>query len=114
VCGLCAALGASRNWTDAAGHDAFRRHGGKVTVRQEREARVALLNLLLAPSGLHIRDWGGNSYMLESRDGRRENVYNLNGIWAAVDALIPGGCDPLDPRLLDTLAKAQAGDAPDQ
>jgi hypothetical protein len=107
VCSLCAALGASRNWTDAAGHDAFRRHGGKVTVRQEREARVALLNLLLAPSGLRIRDWGGNSYMLEARDGRRQNVYNLNGIWAAADALIPGGCDPLDPRFLDTLAKTQ-------
>jgi hypothetical protein len=114
VCSLCAALGASRNWTDAAGKDAFRRHGGKVTVRQEREARVALLNLLLAPSGLRIRDWGGNSYMLQTQDGRRENVYNLHGIWAAVDALIPGGCDPLDPRLLDALANSRPGDRADQ
>ena len=108
MCSLCAVLGASRNWTDAAGHDAFRRHGGKVTLRQEREARVTLLNIVLAPSGLHVRDWGGNSYVLQRRDGRQENVYNLSGIWAAVDMLSPGGCDPLDLRLLDDLTKPQS------
>jgi len=114
VCSLCAALGASRNWADAAGHAAFQRHGGKVTLRQEREGRVALLNLLLAPCGLRIRDWGGNSYVLQNRDGRRENVYNLNGIWAAVDVLSPGGCDPLDSRFLDSLVKPRPGDPADQ
>ena len=115
MCSLCAALGASRFWTDAAGHGAFRHNGGKLTLRHEREARVALLNRLLAPFGLRIRDWGGNSYVLQNHDGRRQNVYNLNGIWAAVDALIPGGCDPLDPRFLDTLSKAEPGcDVPHQ
>jgi hypothetical protein len=114
VCSLCAALGASRNWTDAAGHAAFQRHGGKVTLRQERERLVALLNLLLAPSGLCVRDWGGNSYMLQNRDGRRENVYNLNGIWAAVDVLSPGGCDPLDSRFLNSLVKPHPGDPVDR
>jgi hypothetical protein len=52
--------------------------------------------------------------MLQNRDGRRENVYNLNGIWAAVDVLMPGGCDPLDSRFLDSLVKAQPGDPADQ
>jgi hypothetical protein len=106
VCSLCSALGASRYWTDAAGRDAFRRHDGKVTRRQEREARVALLNLLLAQSGVGVRDWGGNSYVLQNRDGRRLNVYNLNGIWESVEALTSHRCDPLDQHFIDTLTKS--------
>lgn len=105
MCSLCSALGASRYWTDAAGHSAFRRNGGKVTRRQEREARVALLNQMLVPSGVCIKDWGGNSYLLQTRDGRRQNVYNLNGIWAAVETLTSGKIDPLEQHFIDTLTR---------
>ena len=104
MCSLCAALGSSRYWNDAAGHEAFRWNGGRFSLRSEREARVALLNHLLCASGVSVRDWGGNSYILQNRQGRRQNVYNLNGIWAAVDILSPGGCDPLDAGFLDALS----------
>lgn len=105
MCALCAALSGSRYWTDAAGNDAFRIDGAKVTLRKEREKRVALLNRVLAPKGIAIKDWGGNSYILQDGVGRRENVYNLAGVWTVVDRLGDGLCDPLDPDLLDILAQ---------
>ncbi|PWR19498.1 hypothetical protein [Zavarzinia aquatilis] len=106
MCGLCAALGGSRYWTDAAGSDAFTRNGGKVTLRAERERRVAFLNRVLDHYGLTVHDWGGNSYVLSDRRGRRENVYNLEGIWSLVDRMAATDCDPLDPALLSRLGGA--------
>jgi hypothetical protein len=100
MCSLCAALGASRHWTDAAGHDGFRARGGKVTVRAEREQRVAILNRILNARGLTIADWGGNSFILEDQTGRRRNIYNLAGIWAQVHDLSGEAMDPLEPALL--------------
>jgi hypothetical protein len=100
MCSLCAALGASRYWTDAAGHDAFRQYGGKLTARSEREQRVAILNSLLNTRGITIADWGGNSYILEDQTGRRENVYNLAGVWAQIQEMLGAALDPLAPELL--------------
>ncbi len=76
LCSLCAALGASRNWTDAAGQAAFSRMGNPVTLREERGRRVALLNAVLQQYGLSIADWGGNSYVMSNtRRPQREHVH---------------------------------------
>lgn len=104
MCSLCAALGGSRYWTDAAGRDAFAGDGRKVTLRAERERRVAFLDRLLGHYGLSIRDFGGNSYVLMDRRGRRENVYNLAGMWPQVEAMAATQVDPLDAALLERLA----------
>lgn len=106
MCSLCAALGGSRYWTDAAGNTAFSHDGRKVTLRAERMRRVAFLDLILGHYGLSVRDWGGNSYVLMDRRGRRENVYNLAGIWTLVDEMSAADCDPLDPELLARLQAA--------
>jgi hypothetical protein len=106
MCSLCAALGGSRYWTDAAGHEAFS-HGGKVTIRAEREERVRLLNRIVGFYGLAVRDWGGSSYVLESASGQRSNVYTLSGIWSQLDEAIGKPCDPLDPALLEYLSAAE-------
>lgn len=103
MCGLCAALGSSQDWTDAAGRPEFEKAGHKVTRRSEREARVALANRVLGFYGLELRDWGGNSFVLSDRSGRSENMYNLAGIWAAAERLAGAPCDPLDPALLRVL-----------
>lgn len=106
MCGLCASLGSSKDWTDAAGRPEFERTGRKVTRRAEREARVTMVNCILDYYGLKLTDWGGNSFVLCDRNGRSENIYNLAGIWAAAERLIDGGCDPLDPGLLQQLEQA--------
>lgn len=106
MCGLCAALGSSKDWTDAAGRSEFERAGRKVTRRAERERRVALANRVLRFYGLTLSDWGGNSYVLSNRDRQSENVYNLLGIWAAAERLAGRPCDALDPLLLETLERS--------
>lgn len=111
MCSLCAALGGSRNWTDAAGQAAFAKTGRTVTLREERARRVALLNVVLARYKLTISDWGGNSYVLCDFSGRTANMYTLGGIWADADRLASEPCDPLDPDLIASL-DALAGGAP--
>jgi hypothetical protein len=107
MCSLCAALGGSRFWVDAAGHEAFSRDGGKLSIRAEREERVRLLGRIAAFYGVSIRDWGGSSYMLETQSGRRANVYTLSGIWSQLEELSDKPCDPLEPALLSYLDAAQ-------
>lgn len=104
MCSLCAALGGSRYWTDAAGRAAFARGGRPVTLRQERSRRVALLNAVLAGAGLSVADWGGNSYVVKNAAGRSANVYSLTAIWNEADALAEAPADPLDPVLVAALA----------
>ena len=104
MCSLCAALGGSRYWTDAAGHAEFTDNEGKLTLRKEREKRVTFLAQILSVYGIEIRDWGGNSYVLTGRDGTRHNAYNLAGIWSIMDSIGEKAGDPLDPLLLDRMS----------
>ena len=107
MCSLCAALGASRYWADAAGHEAFSRDGGKLSTRAERQERVRLLGRIAAFYGVSIRDWGGSSYMLETQSGQRANVYTLSGIWSQLEELSDRLSDPLEPALLSYLGAAR-------
>lgn len=103
MCGLCGALGRGDDWTDAAGRREFEEGGRKVVRRLERAQRVALVDAVIRPQGLSIRDWGGNSYILCGRRGVTRNVYNLAGIWSEVDGLTEVNIDPLDDALLTEL-----------
>lgn len=105
MCGLCGALGASQYWTDAAGNRDFQENGISVSRRDEREARVGIINKVLHAANFRVRDWGGNSYVLEGPRGKLENVYNLSGIWSAVDKYTDDDIDPLDPSLLAAMEK---------
>lgn len=109
MCGLCGALGSSQYWTDAAGSADFQRNGVTITRRDERDRRLRLINRLLRSRELMVRDWGGNSYVLEGARGKIDNVYNLAGIWASIDAHGAGALiDPLDPAFLDELEQGDS------
>jgi hypothetical protein len=104
MCSLCAVLGSSRAWTDAAGRSEFAPAGHRITRRHEREQRVAFLNRVLHYYQLQIQDWGGHSYVVTNAQGKSANVYTLQGVWAAAERLVDGhGCDPLDVELLAAL-----------
>jgi hypothetical protein len=104
MCSLCAVLGSSRSWTDAAGRPEFAPAGHPVTHRHEREQRVALLNRLLHYYQLQIHDWGGSSYVITNAHGQSAQAYTLQGVWPAAERLAAGhGCDPLDVGLLEAL-----------
>jgi hypothetical protein len=55
---------------------------------------------LLNSHDISVRDWGGTSYVLQDAAGRRENVYNLAGIWAQIHEMLGTALDPLAPDLL--------------
>jgi hypothetical protein len=107
MCGLCGALGSSQYWTDAAGRPEFEAAGRKVVRRNERSQRVALVNAVLRPYRLTVHDWGGNSFVLQNVLGKKQNVYNLAGVWAAADELAGRPVDPLNEPLLDELEQAR-------
>jgi hypothetical protein len=104
MCALCAVLGSSRYWTDAAGRAEFEADGVKVSKRHEHARRVQLANGVLQTFGLRLKDWGASSYVLENAAGKSEGVYHLNGIWAAAERLSGEVCDPLDEALIARLA----------
>ena len=109
MCSLCDTLGNGSFWTDAAGHPEFDA-AGRVTPRHERSRRVQLVNLVLREYGLHVGDWSGSAYVVESTSGGSEIVYHLNGIWSAAHRLAQRPCDPLDPTLLARLSDVAAAD----
>lgn len=89
MCALCGAL-RNEHWADAGGS------------RRSRVLRVALLERVLAPFGLTVREWAGQ-LVLADRKGRTEVVEDLAGLWAAAERLTGSPVDPLDPRLLEAL-----------
>lgn len=103
MCALCAVLGSSRYWTDTAGRPEFEAQGTKVSKRHEHARRAQLVNAVLNPLGLTLKDWGASAYVLENAAGRSELVYHLNAVWAAADRLAGMRCDPLDEQLIAQL-----------
>jgi|SRR5580658_9439028 hypothetical protein len=93
---MCAALGGSRYWTDLAGKDAFSQNGRPVSLMAERSARVALINDLVASSGVRIQDLAGSSYVVVNAAGESRNAYSLGELWQAVEEVSHRPFDPLD------------------
>lgn len=89
MCALCGALG-NEHWADIGGD------------RRSRVVRVALLDRVLAPFGLTVREWAGQ-LVLADRKGRAEVVEDLAGLWVVAERLTGSPLDPLDPRLLEAL-----------
>jgi hypothetical protein len=104
MCGLCGVLGADNHWTDASARpETFGDRG--TTRRQERFARIALVNRILCHYGLKLGDFEGQSYLLRSATGRAELVPHLAGMWSAAARLAGRPCDPLAPELIAALER---------
>jgi hypothetical protein len=89
VCGLCGVLGSE--------------HWGEVGGRRSRLFRAALLDRVLAASGLGLHEWAGR-YVVRDRKGRSFVVDDLPAVWAAAEQLRGARLDPLDPELVEALA----------
>jgi hypothetical protein len=98
MCALCAALGASRGWHERAGRPESARSGRQIGVREERSRQVAILNQVLTPLAITVRDWSGSSYVVRNAAGRSAEATNPAAIWNSVDALAERPFDPLDPE----------------
>ena len=65
----------------------------------ERQRRIALVNRLLARSGVRLSEQG-RQLIVQSRTGRTKLVTDLAHVWAAADLLGRAGMDPLDEDFL--------------
>ena len=90
MCALCGVL-RNEHWADAGG-------GRRTTV-----IRTALLERVLAHSGLGVREWAGQ-YVVTDGKGRSEVAEDLTGLWAAAERLAGRPLDPLATGLVEALA----------
>jgi len=91
MCSLCGVL-QNEHWADAG------------SGRRARVIRAALLDRILAHSALTLREWAGQ-YVVTDGKGRSEVVADLAGVWAAAERLKGTRLDPLDPALVEALAR---------
>jgi hypothetical protein len=89
MCALCGVL-RNEHWADAGAG------------RRARVLRTTLLEHVLAPSGIGVREWAGQ-YVVSDGKGRSEVAEDLAALWVAVERLAGKPLDPLDPLLLDAL-----------
>ena len=87
MCGACGILSGTLDWADG-----LRPMPGR-TALAERYRRIALVNRLLAPSGVRLRDVGGR-LVVQSATGRTRIVADLAHVWRAADDI---GRRPVDP-----------------
>ena len=90
MCALCGVL-RNEHWADVG------------SGRRARVIRTALLERVLAPSGLGVREWAGQ-YVVSDGKGRAEVADDLAGVWAAVERLSGRPLDPLDPAVMEALS----------
>jgi hypothetical protein len=98
MCEVCAVFGIGQHWTEAAQRSDARMPAPDIARhRRERRSRIALLNALMAGTGVVVADWDGESYWVEARSGRGERVPDLCELWRAIERAADRSIDPLVP-----------------
>ena len=100
MCSLCAILGAEAHWSEA---EAPSRRKGRRPAPPARRARIDLVNRVVRPFGLKLRDFAGAGYVLSGPTGKSEIVATLGQLWPAAGRLAGRRFDPLDRALLAKL-----------
>ncbi|PAU78268.1 hypothetical protein [Halomonas salipaludis] len=99
MCGLCGLLDDGGHWGDPLASDAGR------PARQQRLLRLKALNRVLGYYRLTLSDFHGSGSLLTTPTGKQAMVANLDDLWRQVEALGGRRLDPLDPNLLEHLAR---------
>lgn len=96
MCEVCAAFGRGRHWTDRAG--AMPKALEAVDIhayRAERRQALRLVNALVKPLAVTVRDWDGEAFGLVAESGASLKVAHLGELWGAVERLGGKAVDPL-------------------
>ncbi len=99
MCGLCGLLDDGGHWGDPLASDAGR------PARQQRLLRLKALNQVLGYYRLKLSDFHGSGSLLSTATGKQAMVTNLDDLWRQADTLGGRKLDPLDPGLLEHLAR---------
>jgi len=89
MCGACGILAGAPDWVEGGGD------GTGAAKLAERRRRIALVNRLLAPGGVRLRDFAGR-LVLQSATGRTRIVTELAHVWLAADQIGRRPVDPLE------------------
>jgi hypothetical protein len=95
MCGACGILGGGPEWLDRIGNPGSIGATSGETRLAERQRRVALVNGLLASSGVRLSDFGGK-LVVRSATGKVRIVDDLAHVWLAADQIGRRLVDPLD------------------
>ena len=74
--------------------------------KAEHVIGVDVLNRVLDHYGLSLSDWAGSVYTLRDRKGRSAVVTDIGTLWGEAEKLAGRPLDPLNPKLLESLAVA--------
>ena len=88
MCSACGVLAGTPDWTEGGSE----RAANKLA---ERQRRIRLVNRLLEPSGVRLRDFGVR-LVLQSATGRTRIVADLAHVWRAADEIGRRPVDPLE------------------
>jgi len=89
MCGLCGIFDDGRRWLDRAATL------NPAALRRERMRRVAIVQRVLAPTGVAVDDWEGASFLVRGPTGAVEIVDNLFDLWRKAEQLGHRRLDPL-------------------
>ena len=103
MCSLCGVLGAEAHWSEG---EVPSRRKRRQPAAPARQARIELVNRIVGPFKLRLRDFGGAGYVLAGPTGKSEVVPTLGQVWPAARRLAGRPFDPLDPALLALLGRA--------
>ena len=95
MCGACGILAGGPEWIERIGNPERIGDAGDMTRIAQRQRRIALANMLLRSSGIHLIEVNG-SLMLRGPTGRHEIVDTLRHVWSAADRLTDQRIDVLD------------------
>ena len=107
MCGLCGVWRGKAHWT-ARVHNPkiFVATGDDAAPLRERFAQMTVLNRVLRPFGVSVRDWEGSQWIVDSVNGGSEIVANVAALWPAAERLSKRKIDPLSATLLDSFTRA--------
>lgn len=98
MCEVCAAFGRGRHWTDRAGATPKAIEATDIhAYRAERRQALRLVNTLVEPLALTVRDWDGEAFGVTAASGASLKVAHLGELWAAIERLAGQAVDPLAP-----------------
>lgn len=104
MCEVCAIFGAGEHWSDFGRERNERFPFEDIQVyRQERARRLAVLARLLAPMGLTVEDWDGETAVVYDRQGRSQLAPTLADIWTVAERLSGVSIDPLGETFVEGL-----------
>ena len=93
MCGVCGLLGGAEDWSGAV----MRQQGGVPNTRRaDRAERIRVLNQVLEPRRVTVRDFQGQSFLVCGATGKTQIADSIAHVWRCVQQMTGGGIDPLD------------------